>query len=337
MEEIVFPNQIRMMRRVTGKSMQEIADLLGLSISAVSKIEKGYRRLNEAQLQQVAAFVDCPVSALFVAEGSAQPEVIQAWKEEQHRRHRMNVGGGLKTLGAGLRYLRGLKKITLAHLAAGAHMTLSVYHKIEVGQREVYQNEIEPLAKSFAHSVESMFDKIAELYKSGELTKQMNKVKERVKSILVAGDSTADFSDSEGHLYSAKLYETARRKLIPVFGHAEGKSIAFKKSDKTMINAPANLEGRKGVYAIVPNSKRLGGFIPEKSYVFADAKINATVGDLAVFIDTDFKALKPDDTVRADIAVVRKDSKGKIYGQMSSPDEKITAQTMHKVVMILSE
>ena len=41
MEEIVFPNQIRMMRRVAGKSMQNIADLLNLSISAISKIEKG--------------------------------------------------------------------------------------------------------------------------------------------------------------------------------------------------------------------------------------------------------------------------------------------------------
>ena len=56
MEEIVFPNQLRMLRRVRGCRMIELAELLGLTISALSKIEKGYRRLNEEQLQKVAKF-----------------------------------------------------------------------------------------------------------------------------------------------------------------------------------------------------------------------------------------------------------------------------------------
>ena len=47
MEEIIFPNQIRMYRRVRGRSMQELADFLGVSLSAVSKIEKGYRRIDQ--------------------------------------------------------------------------------------------------------------------------------------------------------------------------------------------------------------------------------------------------------------------------------------------------
>lgn len=40
MEEIIFPNQIRMFRRLRGRSMQELADHLGVSLSAISKIEK---------------------------------------------------------------------------------------------------------------------------------------------------------------------------------------------------------------------------------------------------------------------------------------------------------
>lgn len=40
MEEIIFPNQIRMYRRLRGRSMQELADHLGVSLSAISKIEK---------------------------------------------------------------------------------------------------------------------------------------------------------------------------------------------------------------------------------------------------------------------------------------------------------
>ena len=66
-----------------------------------------------------------------------------------------------------------------------------------------------------------------------------------------------------GSLYGAKLYDSARKKLVPVFGMPSGKAITFKKSDKTMIVAPMTLEARPGIYAVMPNSKRLGGFIPE--------------------------------------------------------------------------
>ena len=104
-----------------------------------------------------------------------------------------------------------------------------------------------------------------------------------------------------------------------------------------MIVAPMTLEGRAEIYAVIPNPKRLGGFVPEKSYVFADASIPAKPGDLAVAIDTDFNSLDDDTTINAYIVSVRQDSKGKVYGQMSSPDEKITPQTMHKVVMIVME
>ena len=86
MEEIVFPNQLRMLRRVRGRRMIELADLLGLTISALSKIEKVYRRLNEEKLKKVAEFLDCPYEALFVSKGSSQPEVVKAWQDEQQSR-----------------------------------------------------------------------------------------------------------------------------------------------------------------------------------------------------------------------------------------------------------
>ena len=120
-----------------------------------------------------------------------------------------------------------------------------------------------------------------------------------------------------------------------MFGKPEGKGISFKRSDSHMIAAPANLEGRRGIYAIIPNSKRLGGFIPEKSYVFVDSKAVVSPGDLGVFIDADFGSLKSEEPASANIAIVRKDSKGKIYGQMVSPEEKISAKTMHKVIMVI--
>lgn len=332
-EEIIFPNNIRNIRLANGMKMTELARRAGLSLSAVSKIEKGVRRLNQKQLLNICNILGCKLSDIFIKESD---DVANLWQSEIKRRMSDNENSGLKVFGSGLRKIRQQRGKTIAQAAKDAGMTLSVYHKIEVGQREIYQNEIEPLAKSFALGAEELFDKIANLYKSGELNKHISKVKERVKSVLVPGNPISGM-DMHGGLYGAKLYDSARKKLVPVFGTPAGKAIAFRKSDKTMIVAPMTLEGRAGIYAVMPNSKRLGGFIPEKSYVFADAATLAQPGDLAVAIDTDFDALDDETTVNAQIVSVRQDSKGKVYGQMSSPDEKLTAKTMHKVVMIVME
>ena len=80
MEEIIFPNQIRMYRRLRGRSMQELADHLGVSLSAISKIEKGYRRIDQEQLVRVAELLDCPMQDLFVNEQNSQEDVILSWR-----------------------------------------------------------------------------------------------------------------------------------------------------------------------------------------------------------------------------------------------------------------
>ena len=332
-EEIIFPNNIRVIRLKNGMKMTELARRTGLSLSAVSKIEKGVRRLNQKQLLNICNILGCKLSDIFIKESDV---VADKWQSEIKRRLNDNEHGGLKVFGSGLRKIRQLQGKTIARAAKDAGMTLSVYHKIEIGQREIYKNEVEPLAKSFAMSADAMFDKIANLYKSGELTKQINKVKERVKSVLIP-DNPMSGLDMQGGLYGAKLYDSARRKLVPVFGSPMTRTISFKKNDKIMIVAPASLEGRKSIYAVIPNSKRTGGFIPEKSYVFVDAMQPAKAGDLALCIDADFAKLNPDDTVNANIAVVHTDNSGKLYGVVVEPQEKLYAKTMHKVVLILTE
>ena len=332
-EEIIFPNNIRNIRLAAGMKMTELARRAGLSLSAVSKIEKGVRRLNQKQLLNICNILGCKLSDIFIKESD---EVADQWQSEIKRRLNDNEDSGLKIFGSGLRKIRQQKDKTIAQAAKDAGMTLSVYHKIEVGQREIYEHEIEPLARSFAMSADKLFDEIANLYKSGELTKHINKVKERVKSVLTPGKAMSGM-DMHGGLYGAKLYDSARKKLVPVFGTPSGKSIAFKKSDKTMIVAPMSLEGRKGVYAVVPNTKRLGGIIPEKSYVFADTESAPAVGDMAIALDTDFDTLPMDGTATAQIVSVRQDSKGTVYGHLVGPEEKIIGKTMHKVIMIVTE
>ena len=332
-EEIIFPNNIRNIRASKGLKMTELAKRANLSLSAVSKIEKGVRRLNQKQLLNVCTILGCKLSDIFIHETDA---VAQNWQKEIKRRLTDNEGSGLKIFGSGLRKIRQRSEKTIAEAAKAAKMTLSVYHKIEVGQREVYEDEIEVLSKAFGYTSTQLFDEIAKLYKSGELTKQIDKVKERVKSVLEPVNPVSGL-DVQGGLYGAQLYDNARKKLVPVFGTPNGKSIKLKKSDESMIVAPTTLEGHSGIYAVVPNSKRLGGFIPETSYVFADANAKPEVGDLAVCINADFAKMKPEEIADAQIVIVRQDTHGKKYGHISNPEEKVSGKTMHKIVMIVMQ
>lgn len=332
-EEIIFPNNIRNIRAAKGMKMTELARRANLSLSAVSKIEKGVRRLNQKQLLNVCTILGCKLSDIFIHESDA---VAQNWQNEIKRRLNDNEDSGLKIFGSGLRKIRQRCEKTIADAAKAAKMTLSVYHKIEVGQREVYEDEIDVLAKAFGYTSSQLFDEITKLYNAGELTKQINKVTERVKSVLEPGNPVSGL-DIHGGLYGAQLYDNARKKLVPVFGKPFGKGLKLKKSDETMIVAPTALEGRSGIYAVIPNSKRLSGFIPESAYIFVDANTEPKVGDLAVCMDADFSKMKSDDTTEAQIVVVRQDSRGKTYGHISNPEEKITGKTMHKVVMIVMQ
>lgn len=169
MEEIIFPNQIRMYRRLRGRSMQELADHLSVSLSAISKIEKGYRRVDQEQLVRVAEFLDCPLQDLFVNEQNSQQEIVQAWRREQERRNKINEKTGLKTLGAGLRQIRNDKNLTLIEVAESADMTLSVYHRIEMGQREVSDKEFKNIAKALNLSPDELKESIKSLEDKGLL------------------------------------------------------------------------------------------------------------------------------------------------------------------------
>ena len=187
MEEIVFPNQLRMLRRVRGCRMIELAELLGLTISALSKIEKGYRRLNEEQLQKVAKFLDCPYEALFVSPTTSQPEVVKAWEDEQKKRRKNNIGGGLRVLGAGLRYVRGQKKMSLSAVSKGAKLTLSVYHRIEMGQRGVDEQTFENIAHALGLSETDLQLKIYELDNAGALDELKNNSGKRGVGLFKGG------------------------------------------------------------------------------------------------------------------------------------------------------
>ncbi len=288
MEEIVFPNQLRMLRRVRGKRMIEIAELLGLTISALSKIEKGYRRLNEEQIRKIAAFLDCPCNSLFVSDDSSQPEVLKAWKNEQERRHQMNIGGGLKVLGAGLRYIRGQKNMTLNGVAKLAKLTLSVYHRIEMGEREVDEKTFDNIARSLGMNGEELQLKIYELDSSGALDElKLNSGKTGI-GLFKGGYN--DLPMSRLMMRTGESHEIT----LSISGTIDEKGVLSRNPDASVgaVLCPSTLSGEVGLYAV-----RLSAdvyFLPAGTVLIIAPVMSMRNGDWAIYENKVVRIFKED-------------------------------------------
>ena len=276
MEEIIFPNQIRMFRRVRGISMKKLADHLGMSLSAISKIERGYRRIDENQLNRLTGLLNCPPEAVFVTEESSQPEVIKAWKTEQERRNKINAGSGLKTLGAGLRYLRGQKKLTLFKVAKGAGLTLSVYHRIEMGQREVEEDVLERIAHALGYSGTDLQLKIYELDMSGSLDElKNNDVKTGVETCKGGYN---DLPVSRFMMKNADSQEVT----LPIYGmpQKDGTLLIDRTQSVGSVICPSTISKEMDLYAIRLMTNTLGSVIPQRSVLVVSPHSKIQDGDI---------------------------------------------------------
>lgn len=322
MEEIVFPNQIRINRKLHGVSMQDLADRLGISLSAISKIEKGYRRLNQEQLILVAEVLDCSLQDLYVNEQNSQHEVVMAWRKEQERRQEINKNSGLKVLGAALRYIRNDKSLTLIEVAENADMTLSVYHRIEMGQREVSDKEYKNIAHALKMDVDVLKAEVKRLDEAGALDEIMvhNDTKYKINNMPhisnEAGNGCIDLEALK----------------VPVFGISgtEGSILIDRESPTKEAIKPANLIEKKDIYGVSLCSRRLGSTLSNRAVLFIAPSEIASVGDIALYYKTEKQAF---------IVSVREDETGQLYGLMWNPEERIyfandDFKKLHKVIEI---
>jgi len=322
MEEIVFPNQIRIHRKMRGVSMQDLADKLGISLSAISKIEKGYRRLNQEQLILVAEELDCSLQDLYVNEQNSQHEVVMAWKKEQERRQEINKSSGLKVLGAALRYIRNDKSLTLIEVAENAEMTLSVYHRIEMGQREVSDKEFKNIASALNMEPDALKSEIKRLDEAGSLEEIIvhNDTKYKINNVgRVANDHSGNYVDIE-----------ALR--VPVFGSSgtDGSILVDRSSISKEATKPASLMDKRDIYGVSLCTRRLGSILSNRAVMFVAPSEVTSVGDIALYYKTEQQAF---------VVSVREDETGQLYGLMWNPEERIyftndDFKKIHKVVDI---
>lgn len=323
MEEIIFPNQIRLQRKRKGVSMQALADHLGVSLSAISKIEKGYRRLNQEQLISVAELTDCSLQDLYVNEQNSKEEVVQAWRREQERRNRINVDAGLKVLGAALRRLRTDRDLTLMEVAENADMTLSVYHRIEMGQREVSDKEFKNVAKALSLSVEDLKKEVQKLNEAGELDEIMEKTDAKYKSLATPkGSHISMYGIYTGDLPTMKVYGVA--------GQNGNILIDFDDEEAKEVVCPFQLMNKRDTYGINLCTRRLGSLLPNRAILFVDPQEIVSVGDIALYYISENEAM---------LVSIREDDHGQFYGIRFNPDEKIKINSndlskLHKIVYI---
>ena len=321
MEEIIFPNQIRMYRRLRGRSMQELADHLSVSLSAISKIEKGYRRVDQEQLVRVAEFLDCPLQYLFVNEQNSQQEVVQSWRREQERRNKINEKSGLKTLGAGLRQIRNEKNLTLIEVAESADMTLSVYHRIEMGQREVSDKEFKNIAKAINMAPEELKEQIKALEDKGMLEEIIQRNDAKYKLLSTPRGAISAFGNSNQDGVKISVYGVAGK---------DGDVIIEFSQETKKVQRPPQLYNKKDAYAVNLCTRRLGSLLPTRSILFVDPQDVVSVGDIAVYYSNEKEAK---------IVSIREDENGQLYGLRWNPDERIEISnddlnSLHKVVAI---
>lgn len=321
MEEIIFPNQIRMYRRLRGRSMQELADHLAVSLSAISKIEKGYRRIDQEQLVRVAELLDCPMQDLFVNEQNSQEDVVLSWRREQERRNKINEKAGLKTLGAGLRQIRSEKNLTLIEVAESSDMTLSVYHRIEMGQREVSDKETKNIAKSLGYShVEELKEAIKKLNDKGMLEEIISRNDSKYKLLSNPRGAISAF-DANRDVQKISVYGVAG---------SDGNVVVDFENETKSLPRPMHLSNKKDAYALNLCTRRLGSLLPARSVLMIDPQEVVSVGDIVAY------EVKPQEFA---ILSIREDDDGKIYGIRWNPDEKFSINNdelskLHKIVAI---
>ena len=273
---------------------------------------------------RVAEFLDCPLQELFVNEQNSQQEIVLSWRREQERRNKINEKSGLKTLGAGLRQIRNEKNLTLIEVAESADMTLSVYHRIEMGQREVSDKEFKNIAKALEMTAEELKEEIKSLEDKGMLEEIIQRNDAKYKLLSTPRGAISAFTNA--------VNNSQDNIKISVYGTAgkDGNVIIDFDEETKKVQRPVKLFSKKDAYAVNLCTRRLGTLLPTRSILFVDPQDVVSVGDIALYFV---------DEKEAKILSIREDENGQLYGLRWNPDERIEIgnddlSKIHKVVAI---
>ncbi|MCQ2740723.1 MAG: helix-turn-helix transcriptional regulator [Alphaproteobacteria bacterium] len=208
----------------------------------------------------------------------------------------------------------------MIEVAESSDMTLSVYHRIEMGQREVSDKEMKNIAKALKMSVDELKKQIKTLDENGLLEEIIQRNDARYKLLSTPRGMVSPYNS------------TADDSQISVFGVAgkDGNIIIDIDDEIKKLPCPLCLQNKKEVYAVNLCTRRLGNLLPSRAVLFVDPQEPVSIGDIALYYlsETEVKILS-----------IREDEKGQLYGIRWNPDEKTfltndDLQKLHRVVLI---
>jgi hypothetical protein len=200
-------------------------------------------------------------------------------------------------------------------------MTQSVYHRIEMGQREVSDKEYKNIAKSLGFEVEALKAEIKKLDEAGAL-----------EEIIIHNDTKYKINNLPRIANDHSNYVDLDALKVPVFGvsGANGCIVVDRSTSAKEAVKPANLHDKRDIYGVSLCTRRLGSILSNRAVMFVAPTEVASVGDIALYYKNEEEAF---------VVSVREDEAGQLYGLMWNPEERIYFNNddfnkIHKVVDI---
>ena len=205
---------------------------------------------------------------------------------------------------------------------------MSVYHRIEMGQREVSEDEISRIARALGYTNEELQKQIYDLDKAGALDEFIQRNDARYRAVSGVKSGYPDLPVS-------KAGAKAERQdvVLSVYGQpAESGMVAVdRQTSLGTVSCLASMVNGLSAYAVSLCTRRLGNLLPTRSVLVVDPTKMVGLGDLALMYvnETD-----------ARIISIREDIDGKLFGVLWNPEEKIEIPedqiaALHRVVQII--
>ena len=198
---------------------------------------------------------------------------------------------------------------------------MSVYHRIEMGQREVSDKEYKNIATALGFEVDDLKAEIKKLDEAGAL-----------EEIIIHNDTKYKINNLPRIANDHSNYVDLDALKVPVFGVSgtDGSIIVDRNSSSKEAVKPANLHDKKDVYGVSLCTRRLGSILSNRAVMFVAPAEVASVGDIALYYKSEEEAF---------VVSVREDEQGQLYGLMWNPEERIYFNNddfnkIHKVVDI---
>jgi transcriptional regulator with XRE-family HTH domain len=166
-QPLVFPNNIRAIREKKKMMMKDLAEGVGVSISTMSKIEKGVRKASDEQVREIAGKLHVRRDEIVVplARGGKADKKAEAWLTAQRETILQAVQSGAAATAFVMTTLRKRNKLTLREVSAKLDLKLTVYHRVETASRLLRPEELKAAAALYHMKVsdlEEMIEKTTE-------------------------------------------------------------------------------------------------------------------------------------------------------------------------------